>query len=586
MKSPLFERPAVRSLGVCLVLFMGTLLIFSRAFLGNFIDFDDPDYVTQNLHVQAGLTWPDVHWAFTTDTAGNWHPLTWLSHMLDWQLFGNNPRGPHAVNIAWHALNAVMAFLALRRLTGAFWTSAACAALFAWHPLRVESVAWVAERKDVLCGFFFWTALLCYARWKTTGRQSSPSRGTAIFYWLTFLFFACGLMSKPMLVTFPFVLLLLDFWPLQRFNRSTFWRLIGEKILFFMLSIASCVITYLVQKKGGAIVESVALSDRLSNAVVSVIAYVGKFFWPFDLAVTYSLPNHWPVSTVVIAALLVLMITLVAILQWRTRPWITVGWFLFLGMLVPVIGVVQAGHQAMADRYTYLPCLGVEIALLWTLRGFNPPVLRQILMAAVVSIVLIGCAARTWNQEAAWKNSRTLYEHALAVTKNNYLAHSNLGTTLFNEGDFAGAEQHFRKAIDINPDFATARFKLGLALEELGRPDDALGAYGDLLKIRPHDADAHYNVAVILLNRGQAVESIPHFQAAVDSRNDYTSAYAGLGVAESQVGQTQEALKNLKMALKLDPHFPGVAETIGELEVKAPSVQAPSTREYPTTNIQ
>jgi len=568
MKSTLFERPAARSWVVCLVLFIGTLLIYSRAMRGDFIDFDDPDYVTQNIHVQAGLTWPGVRWAFTSDVAGNWHPLTWLSHMLDWQWFGNDARGHHAVNIFWHALNAVVAFLALRRLTGAFWTSAACAALFAWHPLRVESVAWVAERKDVLCGFFFWLALLCYAKAMTIDRRPAPVRGARLFYWLTFLFFACGLMSKPMLVTLPFVLLLLDFWPLRRLSGSTIWRLIVEKTPFFLLSIASCVITYIVQKRGGAIVETTALGDRVGNAVVSVAGYIGKFFWPFDLAVTYSLPNHWPVSSVVLAALLVLAITAIAIWQWRSRPWITVGWFLFLGMLVPVIGMVQAGHQAMADRYTYLPCLGLEIVLLWTLRGLNPPALRQMLVAALVSLMLIGCTARTWNQEEVWKNSRTLYEHALAVTKNNYLAHSNLGTTLFNAGSFTEAEQQFRQAIEINADFATARFKLGLALEELNRPDDALAAYDGLLKIRPRDADAHYNTGVILLNRGQATEAIPHFQVAVESRNDYTSAYAGLGVAESQTGRTREAIENLQTALRLDPKFPGIAETITELRGK------------------
>jgi tetratricopeptide (TPR) repeat protein len=562
---------------VCAILFFGTLILFSRVVRHDFIDLDDPDYITQNSHVHAGLTWAGAQWAFTSTSAGNWHPLTWLSHMLDWQLFGNNPHGHHATNIFLHALNAALAFLALRKLTGAFWMSAVCAALFAWHPLRVESVAWVAERKDVLSGFFFWTALLCYAKARVVEVGQSPAvtpQRAALFYWLTLLFFACGLMSKPMLVTFPFVLLLVDFWPLQRSKESTIWRLLIEKIPFFILSAGVCIITYLAQKKGGAIVENVTLDARLTNAFVSVAGYLGKLFWPFDLAVTYSLPSHWPASTVVGSVLLTLAITLAAIWQWRQRPWLVFGWFWFLGMLVPVIGLVQAGRQAMADRYSYLPVIGLQIALLWTLGNAKFFAQSRWLAAGLSVVVLAGCAMRAWSQEGYWKNSQALYEHAIAVTKNNYLAHSNLGTTLFNEHQFPDAEQQFRSAIEIDPDFATAHFKLGLMLEEEGREDDALNAYLELVKIRPHDADANYNIGVILLNRGQPGEAIPHFQTAIESENNYASAYAGLGSAQLQTGQTWEALANLEKVLQLNPDFPGVADTVAELTKKIAAEQS------------
>jgi protein O-mannosyl-transferase len=550
------------------ILFFGTLLLFSRALQNDFLDFDDPDYVTQNVHVQNGFSLENVRWAFTSTAAGNWHPLTWLSLMLDAQIYGDSARGFHSTNILFHALNATLAFLVLRKLTGAFWTSAICAALFAWHPLRVESVAWIAERKDVLSGFFFLLALLAYAHFAEKSKSTNPR--AKFFYALVFLFFACGAMCKPMLVTLPFVLLLLDLWPLQRFDRASISRLLVEKIPFFVLSAAICAVTYFAQKKGGAIVETLPFDFRLENAVVSIAGYVGKFFWPFNLAVVYPLPNRWPISTVAVSISFALIFTIFAISQWRSRPYLPVGWFWFVGMLVPVVGFVQAGHQAMADRYTYLPILGLQVALLWWLRGlFLKAKIPGIITAALAIFVLAGCAARTWNQEAVWKNSATLYEHALAVTKNNYLAESNLGTTLFNEKHFAEAEKHFRRAIEINPGFATARFKLALTLDESGRADGALDAYEGLLKIRPLDADAHYDVGVILLNRGKPAEAIPHFQAAIESQNDYAAAFVGLGLAQMQTGKTADAVENFQRALKLNPDFPGVSETLAQLREKS-----------------
>ena len=537
---------------ICGVLFIGTLLLFSRAVPHNFLDLDDPDYVSQNPHVQAGLTWAGMHWAFTTDAAGNWHPLTWFSHMLDWQLFGNDPHGHHATNILWHALSAVMAFLALRRLTGAFWTSAVSAALFAWHPLRVESVAWVAERKDVLSVFFGLLALWAYAAYAEKRRENRVGAGR--FYAVTLVAFATGLLCKPMLVTLPCLLLLLDWWPLKRIGSAEkLSSLLLEKAPFFLLTVASCIVTYQVQKAGDAVAESFGLGTRLANAVVSVAGYLGKFFWPFNLAVGYPFPNHRPVTTVASAALLILAITGMALWQWRRRPWLLVGWLWFLGMLVPVLGIVQVGLQAMADRYTYLPMRGLQLALLWTLSEMALPLAVRRFVPAMVALMLAGCAARTWNQLGVWQNSNTLYEHALAVTKDNYLAHSYLATTLLNEGHFDEAGLHLRRAVEIKPDYAAARHRLGVALEKMGRPDEALATYMELLKIRPNDADAQYSVGVILLNRNQPVEAITHFQAALRKKPDHDSAYVALGIAKAQLGRPQEAIADYEQALALNP---------------------------------
>jgi tetratricopeptide (TPR) repeat protein len=620
MKPPATDPSAARFYAVILVLFFGTLLLFSRAVPHEFLDLDDPDYVTQNPHVQAGLTLAGVRWAFTTDAAGNWHPLTWLSHLLDWQLFGNDPRGPHAVNVFWHALDAVLAFLALRRLTGAFWTSAASAALFAWHPLRVESVAWIAERKDVLSVFFGLLTLWAYARYaEGVASDRSQVAGTKTvapgpvlsrvachvspFYCLTLAAFAAGLMCKPMLVTLPFLLLLLDFWPLQRFtfdaSRFTFQRLVREKIPLFLLSAVSCLLTYLAQKQGGAIVGTAAFGDRLDNALVSVAAYLGKFFWPFNLAIGYPRPAHWPAPVAAGATLLVLALSALAFWQWRRRPWLLVGWFWFLGLLVPVIGLVQVGLQSMADRYTCLPILGLQLALLWTLREVTLPPAALWLRPVAVALVLAACAARTWNQLAVWQNPHTLYAHALAVSPDSYLAHDYLGTTLLGEGRNAEAESHFRRAIELKPDYVVAHRRLGLTLEKLDRENDALAVYEALLKFQPGDAETQFRCANVLARLDRDAEALPHYERAVQLRPDFepaqchyadslravnrlddacaryrraiqlqpddAGAHFGLGVALEDLGRTDEALASYRRAVALKPAFADAQYNTGVL---------------------
>jgi tetratricopeptide (TPR) repeat protein len=551
-----FAKPDVRAILVCLALFCGTLLIFSRAVNHDFMDLDDPDYVTANTHVQAGFTANTVQWALTSGDAANWHPLTWFSHVLDWRLFGKDPRGHHATNVVFHALNAVLVFLVFRRLTGAFWTSAICAALFAWHPLRVESVAWIAERKDVLSGFFGLLTLLAYARYvekmknNETFNIQHSTFNTQWNYWLALLFFALGLMCKPMLVTLPFLMLLLDWWPLQRFAIQ---RLVLEKIPFFLLSAASCAVTYLVQKKAGAVVDTITFGSRVANAVVSVVRYLGKFFRPFDLAVGYPTPLHWSVAAVAGAALLVLAITAAALWQWRRRPWLLVGWLWFAGMLVPVIGLVQVGLQAMADRYTYLPVLGLQLALLWTLRDLAMPAVFRRLKPVLVVLLLAGCAARTWNQLGVWKNPHTLHEHSLAVTRENYLAESYLGTTLENEGRHAEAAVHFQRALELKPDYLAARYRLGVAFDKLGRTNEAMAAYMEVLKVNPNYGVAHYGLGGLLLEQNRPKEAIPHFQAALKIKADYDPAYLALGAAMSRLNRPQEAIGYFEKTLAINP---------------------------------
>ncbi len=548
---------------VCLGLFLGTLLLFSRVVNYGFIDYDDPDFITDNVHVQAGLTWDSLRWAWTSGgNAANWQPLTWASLMLDAQLFGLNPHAFHAVNIFWHALNAVMAFLALRRLTGAFGASAICAALFAWHPLRVESVAWISERKDVLSVFFALLTLWGYAAYAEKRRQGLIGAGR--YYALTLVAFALGLLCKAMLVTLPGLLLLLDGWPLRRIVFSqpaetpepNHWKLLTQKLPFFALSLASCIVTYSVQNAGGAITGEFPLGMRVANAFVSVARYLGKFAWPLDLAVCYS-PRHWPPLAVVAAVLLMLVLSVGVFWQRRNRPWLLTGWGWFLGLLVPVIGIVQSGPQAMADRYTYLPMLGIQVALIWTLCAVPMPPSLRWLRGAAAGLVLAGCAARTWNQLGVWRSSQALFEHALAVTSENYLAHCNLATTLLNQGRLEEAADNCQRAIAINPGYGPAYYRLGVIQEKMGRPDNAMLSYRTALQCRSDLALVHYRLGGLLLRRGQSPEAASHFRNAIQGQPDFAAPYRGLGIALARDRHTAEANAAFEQALRLGPNDAG-----------------------------
>ena len=571
--SSIRAEPSVIAIG--LVLFVATLLLFSRV-LGpdyEFVNYDDPDYVTKNAQVQAGLDGAGMRWALTSGAASNWHPLTWMSHMLDWSWWGNNPRGHHATSVVLHALNAALAFLALRKLTGAVWTSAFCAALFAWHPLRAESVAWVAERKDMLSGFFWFATLLAYgayadARVRATGRA-------APYYVLTLVALALGLMAKPMLVTLPCVLLLLDVWPLRRLGSSAGvqpasssmagWTPLLEKIPFFALAAASSYVTFRVQQAGGSVAEALDFGARLGNAFVAVVRYLGKFGWPFDLAVLYPHPGHWATGKITAAVLMVAALSAAALWQGRRRPWMLIGWLWFLGTLVPVIGLVQVGMQAMADRYTYLTILGVQLALLWTLRdAFTSDAARRRL-AWVGALVLVGCAARTWNQLGVWRNSETLFSHAIAVTTNNFVAHDNRGLYRFEHGRVEEAVADYRQALAINPGYMNPNNNLGHALAQSGRPAEALPFYRAALAAKPEHVEVRNNLANALSDVGQLDEAMTHYAFVLARQPDHANALNGSAVVLAMQGKPAEAKQRLEQAVRIAPGYAGAHNNLGNV---------------------
>ena len=568
--APVDGGPRVRAI-ICAGLFAGTWLIFSRALGNDFVNYDDPDYVTANAHVLSGLTWDSLRWAFRSGEASNWHPLTWLSHQLDVSLFGMNPRGHHATSVLLHAVNAVLAFLALRRLTGALWTSALGAALFAWHPLRVESVAWIAERKDVLSGCAWFGVLWAYAVYAE--RRRDGRGGAGWYYGMALVAFVLGLMSKPMLVTLPCVLLLLDFWPLRRLafargdpsKRESCGALMLEKLPFFGFAAASSVITYLVQKGGGSVTSALSLDLRLGNAVVAVARYIGKAFWPFDLAVLYPHPGAWPIHKVVASAVLVAGISAVAMWQWRRRPWITVGWLWFLGTLVPVIGLVQVGLQSMADRYTYLPMVGLQVALLWTAREwFVSPGARRI-AGAVAAAVLTGCALRSADQLRHWRNSFTLFDQAIAVTDKNYVAHDNRGLFLFKAGKVVEAMADYRRALAINPAYLNANNNLGYSLAQLGRPAEAVPAYRAALAANPGHIEVRNNLANALSDLGQLAEAMEHYDFVLQRQPGHVNALNGSAVVLAMQNRLPEAKARLEASLRIAPSNASAHNNLGNV---------------------
>jgi tetratricopeptide (TPR) repeat protein len=528
-----FDR---RTIAVSAALFLGTLLVFSRAIGNDFVNYDDPVYVTENPPVQAGLTLKEIRWAVTTGAAANWHPLTWISHMVDWSVFEDDPHGHHVVSIVWHALNTILVFLLFRRLTNAFWLSAFSAALFAWHPLRVESVAWIAERKDVLSGFFGLLALWAYVVY--------AQQRDAKWYWLSLGTFALGLLAKPMFVTLPLIMLLLDIWPLKRFRSAP--RL--EKLPFFLLAAGSCAITLAVQYAGGSISAVLPLRARIANGFVAVAGYLEKFVWPNDLAVLYPHPGFWPATTVVTSILLFLLVTAATLFQFRARPWLAIGWFWFFIMLLPVLGFVQIGLHYMADRYTYLPILGLQLALLPAFAKSPRPV-----FALAAAAVLSACVLRTWGQLGVWKNSFTLFDHALSVTHNNYLAYNNRGLFFDRAGRLDEAIADYRQSLAINPHYAEANNNLGQALTERGRPRDGLAMFRAALDANPALLAAHNNLGNALADDGKPAEALSHYDFVLAREPWNVGALSNSGIALSMMGRYPEAIARLQKAMQLAP---------------------------------
>lgn len=527
---------------VCLVLAVVTVLVYLPVLHNGFVNYDDPDYLVNNPHVNAGLTWSGILWAFRSTAASNWHPLTWISLMADCQLFGVNAAGTHLVNVLFHTANAVLLFLLLSRLTGALWRSAFVAALFAWHPLHVESVAWAAERKDVLSGFFWMLTLLAYAGYvrrvtsdgcRAAGTVSPAPRATrhaSRFYILSLLLFACGLMSKPMVVTLPFVLLLLDFWPLRRITNGE-WRmanlvpLVLEKIPFFVLTIASCVITRVAQNGAVWSIAPPPFSFRLANALLAYVRYISKLFWPSDLALIYPYRHYLPIGVVIAAALLLGLCSLLALMLARRFPYLLVGWFWYLGMLVPVIGLVQVGIQSMADRYMYLPSIGLFIVVAWGVNDFLNARPQKAKIAAVAGgLALAGCLAVTSVQLTYWRNSLTLFLHTVEVTTDNYAAEDCLGNVLEMIGKKDTAEKLFVESVRVEPDYPMGQYHLGMILLEQGRVDEASNHLAAAARLAPQNAVMQFDFGLYLSQHGNSAEAAKYFKAALAARPDFPKA--------------------------------------------------------------
>jgi tetratricopeptide (TPR) repeat protein len=521
-----FSNERRRDFLICFALVGLTLALYWPVRHFSFLNYDDPDYVSANRHVQSGLNGSSLVWAFTTAHAGNWHPLTWVSHMLDWQIFGVDAGGHHFTNVVLHGLSSALLFLVLRRMTSLAWRSALVAALFAFHPLRVESVAWIAERKDVLSGFFFMLTLWFYGRFAETRSGVStlpPFHASTRYALLALAAFALGLLSKPMLVTVPFLLLLLDYWPLRRFTFPLdrqwpiFKQLLVEKIPFVALSVVACVLTYRAQREGGAVAELtlIPFSLRLQNGLVSYALYLKKAIWPAGLAVYY--PYAEPIATTfALAAVVLLAVTAAALWCCRGRPHVTVGWLWYLGTLVPVIGLVQVGLQAMADRYTYIPGIGLFIALVWTVAevGQRSQTGRWLSVGMGVAAV-VACLALSSIQLGYWQNSETLFRRALAVTGVNPMAQLNLGCALVEQQRFAEAAALFQDALRSRPGSARSHSNLGLALAMQGKTDQAILEYRAALELNSRAPQTHAILASALLSQGKRDEAIAEYQATL-----------------------------------------------------------------------
>jgi protein O-mannosyl-transferase len=551
-----------RNILVCLFLVMATLAVYWQVQNFHFVNFDDGKYIYENHHVQEGLTLKSITWAFTTFHASNWHPLTWLSHMLDYQFYGMNPGWHHLTNLFFHIANTLLLFFVFRKMTGSLWQSAFIAALFALHPLHVESVVWVSERKDVLSTFFWMLTM-----WSYIWYVENP---VAYRYVLVFLFFAIGLMSKPMLVTLPFVLLLLDYYPLNRFKfqpsdgsansqqRSNTLRLTLEKTPLFALAAMSSAITFYAQKKGGAVtsLEMYPFKVRIANALVSYVTYIGKMIYPSKLAVLYPHPGMLPWWEIAGACFLLVSISLLAIRVVKQSPYFAVGWLWYLGTLVPVIGLVQVGSQSMADRYTYVPLIGLFIIV-----ACGVPELvkqwryRKIGLTTLATVFLTILMAMTWKQVGYWENGITLFEHALKVTSNNHVAHNNLGLALDKQGHTAEAIEHYLQALRIKPDLEEAHNNLGLALDKQGHTAEAIEHYLQALRIKPDYAKAHNNLGLALDKQGHTAEAIEHYSQALRIKPDFAEAHYNLGLALDKQGHTAEAIEHYLQALRIKPDF-------------------------------
>ncbi len=606
---------------ICVLLTLAILAIYWPVSSFDFVNYDDPIYAAGNPHVQSGITAGSLAWGFKNIEAEFWQPLTWWSHMLDCQLYGTRAGGHHVTNLLLHIANTLVLFFALNLLTSMPWRSGFVAALFALHPLHVESVAWISERKDVLSTFFGLLTLLAYAAYRQTrspelvlkeaqaGAASGVEKRRFLYYGLGLLCFVLSLMSKPTFVTLPFLLLLLDYWPLNRLSLADFGSFLKtgtaplvEKIPFFAVTATGALSAYWIQASrhnlGG--LEQYPMSLRFGNAVMSYFRYVRKMFWPIDLAVFYPYPDECPAAYVAGAGALLAIITLLAILYAKRLPYFPVGWFWYLGTLVPMIGLVQVAHHAMADRYTYVPLIGCFIVLVWGIADLALKIkVTERALALAGALCLLAIAWVGARQVAYWRNSESLFVHAIAVTENNYVAHDNLGAALDQQGRFDDALAQFQEAFRIerarkvNPDLSSIRFDLGTALFRKDRYEEAKTHLRRALEIQPNLARVHHNLACVLALQGNLDEAISEYQAALQIDPQYQEARACLNAIMAQRQQAQmamahynsgleflkqqraaEGLKEYREALKLRPDWPEVMNAIASQLATNPNSEA------------
>ncbi len=596
----LFNRR--REIIICIFLIAASLTVYWQITNHEFINYDDGIYVTENPHVQSGLTLESIKWAFTTGHAANWHPITWLSHMLDCELYGLNPMGHHWTSLQIHLINSILLFLVLKMMTGALWRSGFVAALFALHPLHVESVAWVAERKDVLSTFFWILSMWAYIRYVRKPDKRS--------YFLLIFFFILGLMAKPMLVTLPFVLLLLDFWPLSRFQSSTKGRydfsyktiagLVWEKLPLFLLTTVSILVTFFVQQEGGAVksLEAFPLTLRFANALFAYVSYLGKTIWPQNLALIYPYPSISIFWQIILSLPLLICISVLFLKLARGFPYLATGWLWYLGTLIPVIGLVQIGYQSMADRYTYIPLIGIFIIFSWGAQDiFSRSQNKRIILALIAGLTIALFMICTWFQARLWQNSAVLLKHTINITHNNSMAHYVFGLALEQQGkldeavlqynealyikpEFARAHNvlgaaflrdgklreaiyHFNEAVDIDSDYAKAHNNLAIALLTKGKFEEAVFHYKEALKINPKDEYARKNLANFLSNQGRIDEALEHYNKALAINSEDFDAHYKVGYILAKQRKANEAMSHFAEVIRINPSYAQAYNEIG-----------------------
>jgi tetratricopeptide (TPR) repeat protein len=593
MPSDLFSSPAKRAFVLGLLLMAVTLALYAPVARNRFVNFDDDTGIVNNAHVRAGLTWNTVKWSFTSFEQGNWHPLTWLSHALDYEWFGLDAAGHHLVSAWLHAMNVALLFWLLQSATGCTWRSLVVAALFGIHPVNVESVAWAAERKNVLSMLFFLLALLAYGWY---ARQPKLRR-----YGLVFLLFLLALMSKPQVITFPFLLLLLDYWPLRRLStelapgaaperpgapRFAFFVLVLEKVPLFLLSAASAVVTVMAQRAGHALraASGYSLLNRIETALTSYVRYLGMAVWPSKLAVLYPHPTKlFPAWQVAAATLVLLLVTAIVVWQWRQRPYLIVGWLWFLGSMFPMIGLVQVGGQALADRYAYIPFIGLFMMAVWTVADWAER--RQIpaaWMAVAALVVLIALGVVTHRQIGFWRDTPTMWRRALEVTENNFIAHTNLATFLDQQGQVEEAAEHLRAALAIQPDDLIATLSLGTYEHQHGNLPAAIERY-KVVALHAADPDlrttAYSNLGSAYRQVGDYDDAKQCYERALQLSPRHSIAIVGLGLVALHEGDLVEAIGQFSNAMAVEPTDIGYLLLAHALELAGHATEAQAARQ-------